>query len=140
MEKHHDDIYENFKLYCGVSDEDVKRWVPSLRNEIIVYLRNGNRIRFDDDNKTFCYHTEYERDERGDYVLNDRDYKKAFSIKLRRLMISQRISQKELSEATGINAATLSHYMNGRNLPDLRNARRLAQALDCNIEELTELE
>ena len=134
------EIYEHFKMGYGVDDYDVDHWEPGLRNEIIVYLKNGEVVCFDDNTKTFGYIHEHEFDERGDFLLDDDGYKEAFSRKLRRIMLSRMVTRKQLSEATGINVGTLSHYMNGRNLPDLRNARRICRALDCNFEELTEVQ
>lgn len=134
------EIYEHFKLSYNVTDDDVDHWGPGLAHEIIVHLKNGEILCFDDNTKSFGYIYEHEFDGRGDYVLDDAAYKKAFSRKLRRIMLSRKINQRQLSDATGINIGTLSHYMNGRNLPDLRNARRICLALDCDMFELTEVQ
>lgn len=46
-------------------------------------------------------------------------------------------TQKELSEASGITEAAISKYINALRLPNARNLCRLANALDCTVDELT---
>ena len=140
MDNYYESIYDRFKFYTRINDYEVDRWEPRLMNEIVVYLRNGDAILYDDINRTHRCLMEYERDEYGDYIMDNDAYKKAFSVKLRRLMTSRRMSQRMLSDATGIHIGALSHYMNGRNIPDMRNALKLSRALDCDVEELNNFE
>ena len=136
MERYYSEIYEHFKLAYGVSDNDVDHWRRGLDHEIIVYMKNGEIICYNNNYDSFGYIEEYEIDERGDYVLDDNEYKAAFAKKLRRLMLSRRINQSQLSEATGINPATISRYMNGKNIPHLGNVIRLCRGLNCSIHDL----
>lgn len=46
-------------------------------------------------------------------------------------------TQKELSEASGITEAAISRYIKAARLPNARNLCRLADALNCTIDELT---
>ena len=46
-------------------------------------------------------------------------------------------TQKELSKASGITEAAISKYIKANRLPNARNLCRLADALDCTIDELT---
>ena len=134
------EIYEHFKQGYGVNDWDVEHWEPGLPNEIIVHMKDGQILCFDDTTKSFGYIYKHELDKYGDYDLDDNAYKEAFSRKLRRLMLSRRMGQRDLSEASGIHVTVLSRYMTGRNLPDFRNLRRMCIALNCSMEELTELQ
>lgn len=138
MEHHYMDVYERFKQYNRTEDYEVEHWEPRMLNEIIVYMKNGDVLRYDNVGKTIAYCRQYERDEFGDYMLDEKEYREAFASKLRRVMTVRRMNQRMLSDETGISATTLSHYMNGRNLPDLRNVMRICRALDCSVEELTE--
>ena len=56
------------------------------------------------------------------------------TIKQRRL--EKKLKQKELSQLAGITAAAISYYENGKRLPTVDNARKLAKALDCTIDDL----
>lgn len=46
------------------------------------------------------------------------------------------MTQRQLSEASGINRASIAKYETGKSVPSLNNAEKLAKALDVKIEEL----
>ena len=46
------------------------------------------------------------------------------------------IGQEALSEITGISKVTISGYVNGKSLPSLYNADRIAEALSISIDKL----
>lgn len=46
------------------------------------------------------------------------------------------MTQKELSEDTGIVASTICRYILGESMPSLRNLINIAYSLDCSIGEL----
>lgn len=140
MSDYYDSIYEHFKMYFNADDRDIDHWESGLGPEILVYHKNGQVIRFDDMDKTIYYVVEHPRDEYGDYAMNEEIYRNNFSMKLRRIMRSRGVNQKLLSESTGIKSPTLSRYMTGHNLPDLRNASRICRALDCSIEDLMDFD
>lgn len=140
MSSYYEEIYEQFKTACWIDDYAVDHWEPGLEHEIIVYMKNGKVLCFDNNTKSSGLIHEHETDEYGDFVLSDDEYREAFSRKLRRIMLSRNMTRKQLAEATGINAGTLSHYMTGRNLPDMRNTRRICHALNCDFFELTEVQ
>lgn len=54
-----------------------------------------------------------------------------FANNLHKLMTQQGISQKELSDLTGISAATISRYLSKQQYPMLTAATKLAHALKC---------
>lgn len=55
-------------------------------------------------------------------------------IKERRLALN--LTQRELETLTGIFDSSLSDYENGKHYPTVENARKLADALQCTIDEL----
>lgn len=46
------------------------------------------------------------------------------------------MTQKELSEETGISEATISKYINGSVMPTFKNVLNIAYALNCSIYDL----
>lgn len=77
-------------------------------------------------------------DGRGNVVdLTPRHLKREdFGKRLYRLMMSKSWSQAELGRASGIQRASISAYINGRNYPDPQNLAKLASALGVPVENL----
>lgn len=55
------------------------------------------------------------------------------------LRVDARMSQQDLSEATGINATTIARYETGEFMPGLDNAFLIAKALNCSIDDICAL-
>lgn len=56
---------------------------------------------------------------------------------LKQLLIEQNLTQKELSERTGIPASTIACWFGKQHsLPSLESAYLLSEALDCSIDYL----
>ncbi|MCM1334952.1 MAG: helix-turn-helix transcriptional regulator [Bacteroides sp.] len=52
----------------------------------------------------------------------------------------RKLTQTELAERVGIRQATLSEYESGSATPGVKNLIRLADALNCSLDELCERE
>lgn len=63
-----------------------------------------------------------------------------FGTKLLLLMREKHISQKELSEKTGISVSALSNYVNDKREPKISTFQILAEGLGVDIKELLEEE
>lgn len=59
-----------------------------------------------------------------------------FGNNLRDIIEDAWMSQKELSEMTGISEAMISYYIKGERAPSLKNIIRICYALECTYEEL----
>ena len=55
---------------------------------------------------------------------------------LKRLRKAKKVTQEKLAEMTGINRARLSMYEKGHQSPSVKTAYKIAQALECTIDEL----
>lgn len=55
-------------------------------------------------------------------------------IKERRLALGW--TQRELADKSGFHVSAISHYETGQRKPCLRNARRIAEALNVTIDDL----
>ena len=59
-----------------------------------------------------------------------------FGENLKRKLKYSRMSQKELSEATGISESAISNYINGRQFPNIKSIINICYELGCDIDEL----
>ena len=62
-----------------------------------------------------------------------------FGRNLNGLLDDSFMSQKELSEATGINESTISRYIAGNCMPTLKNVVSIMIALECEFYELVDM-
>ena len=63
----------------------------------------------------------------------------AFSVLFNRVMLLYDISQRELSEKSGISERTISEYSRGEAVPTGFSFYKLARAIGCPEEELTDI-
>lgn len=61
---------------------------------------------------------------------NNKKWKNEFSDKLRALLKEKKMTQRELAIKTKIVNADISNYVNGRRIPDVRHAIKIALALE----------
>lgn len=132
-----DRIFENFKLHFPTAVEKIIDWYPSGPYEITARYSDGHRIAYDDDRETLRHLGRLPEDI---CRVSEDDWKAVFSRKLRRIMDRKYISQKDLSERTGISRATVSAYINGRSVPSLYAAHKIANALECSINEFMDFD
>lgn len=129
----YDYMLENFKLYSPEPFENFVHCYQSDYHEITAAKEDGSRIIYNDLDKTICYIPNRDIDK-----MNTCDWKKAFSRKIYRLMRNRGMTQKYLSELTGIPEATISSYMKGNSMPSAQNVRLLAKAFEISIDKLYE--
>lgn len=68
--------------------------------------------------------------------LNDKKWKRRFGEKMRVIMKTKKITQTELGRKTKIAQPQISAYVNGYYLPDVRNAIKIALALEIDFMDL----
>ena len=68
--------------------------------------------------------------------MTKKESKDEFGYRLRDLLRYKGKNQKWLAEVTGIDAHLICDYANGRCMPNIHNADRIAKALDCLIDDL----
>ena len=59
--------------------------------------------------------------------------KSTFSDRLKEALRLKHISQKELSDRTGISKSNITHYINGRNMPKREYLLNIANVLEVNF-------
>tara|TARA_R110001606_G_C15222844_1_gene634237 strand:+ start:167 stop:580 length:414 start_codon:yes stop_codon:yes gene_type:complete len=78
----------------------------------------------------------------GNTDLNDIDYsqkiltRQEFGRRLYNFMMQNRMSQSDLSRASGMGRDSISQYVRGRSVPSPRNLTKLAEALNVEVDVL----
>lgn len=62
-------------------------------------------------------------------------FRRQFGKGIRRMMSIRGLTQRDLSELTGLSQPQLSGYMNGRNLPSPYVLEKLAKVLKCKVDD-----
>ncbi|MFL2104170.1 helix-turn-helix transcriptional regulator [Mycobacteroides abscessus] len=63
-----------------------------------------------------------------------------FSQELKKLMIQNEMTQKQLSDLTGLAKSSISQYVSGKNEPSAENKKRLMKVLEVDADFLEESE
>lgn len=69
--------------------------------------------------------------------FNEEEWKRLFSERLRMQMRHRGIVQKDLANKIGVSEVTISHYMNGVNVPRTDVTVKIANALHCSVDFLS---
>ena len=69
------------------------------------------------------------------YRYDEELYKKEFSSNLQRVLNDKNVSQRKLSEDTGISEVSISRYLNGKRIPSFYTIEKIALALKCSTDE-----
>lgn len=58
-------------------------------------------------------------------------------ISIRTLRREKGLSQLELAEQLGINQSAVAQWENGKTTPSFKRLKKLAEALECSVDDLT---
>lgn len=127
-------LLRGFDTYFGFLKNDVADFRAVSDTELLVKLRNGDSILYDDIDKTI-------RNLPKDSMhMSEEECLIEFGERLRKIMKRKRISPMELSRISGVRREMLSRYLNGHNVPSFYNADRIAKAVGCSLDDLRYLE
>lgn len=59
-----------------------------------------------------------------------------FSDNLYSLLLESNMSQRELADLSGLSEATISNYLNSRQMPGVKAIINIANALECSTDDL----
>lgn len=130
FEKYWEPVYEYFKQDYPLIADDAIDWYPSAQFEITVKMKDKSRYSYH-----MLLHKITKISERKEGLMEE-EWKVKFSENLKRIMKNRMMLQDELTEITGITQGMLSRYIGGRSIPNMYNARKIADGLQCSIEEL----
>ena len=124
-------IFVEFKRMFPTIASTATAGYASGLNEITVFLEDGSKLIYDRLDETIRY-----LDGRLTSDRTEEIWRKEVGRRLRRKMYLSGVTQKELSDRTGIPQSNISKYINGRLMPSLKNVVNLAYALNCDVREL----
>ena len=128
-----DYMFDGFKRDFPITAEGAVDWWPSGRKEITILLKDNSKVVYN-----YVGGTMRTLRWNGD-TLNEEEWRKNFSARLKDIMRDRGISSQELSERTGISKQMLSRYMNAHTTPTSFTVCRLARVLECSENELTDI-
>ena len=70
--------------------------------------------------------------------MNECKLLRDFGRNLEDLLNEENMSQRELSELTGINNSTISRYVAGVTMPSIANIVKIMRVLECEFEDLVD--
>ena len=121
-------LWLNFEQQFPYVAAKVARSYAESPLDLVVELNNGERYIYDDEWQSI-------RQLPATPDLDEREFKREFRVRLRKLMARNNISQSELSERTGINKVTICRYLSGQSIPSFYAIDRIAKALGCSADE-----
>ena len=98
--------------------------------ESIFVLSDGSRILYDEGYGGFM-----ELKQRD--FLTDEEWLTEFARRLRKKICLSRLTQKDVADSIGVSENSVSNYICGRTIPNALILKRLADCLECDIQELT---
>ena len=131
--KNIDYLIHNLKLTNRDIYESAIRFDEIGPNELMIYCKDGSRVRYDCFNGDWFkwYPTDYDINKRSDeQIIQD------FQWRLRRIMTVKCIGQARLAELSGLSQKTISNYLSGKSMPDILKLNSLARALNVDVPEL----
>ena len=117
--------YSKFEIYYPFLAEHTVSFEEINSNTILAML---------DDSSKMIYNS---LDNIITNLKNDRPLEKDFGIALNLKLKNQGISQITLSRMTGISRISINSYCNGSSVPSYFNAKKIADALECSLDEFS---
>lgn len=112
-------------------------WYPNGKYEVVAILDDGTRVIYNCLEGTARYIHCRSADTNE---LDEDEWRKIFAIKLLQKLRDKSLTQLELSEISGVSKISISLYVRGKALPSLYNLTKIANALNCDVSELVNIE
>lgn len=122
-----EELIRDFQI--NVTDEPATEYVMTGPFELMALMADGTKYLYDKLTETYRFLP------RDSHALTDEEIKREFTIRFRKMMKDRRMTQKELSQLTGISEQTISKYTNGTGFPTIVNLDRIAKALKCSADD-----
>ena len=122
-----DYLLDRFELWFPSIFRSCERFLLLNQWEILGETADGRVWIYDDFDNAIRAVRRYED-------MDEASYRFEYSMKLRRALLHSRMTQLELSEATGISERTISRYITGASTPSLYHADKIAKAVDSSLD------
>lgn len=122
--------FDNLKTYYPFIIDDAERYEFNEFYPYVVtaYLKDGSVVEYDDFDHTLRKLPKNKRD------MTEVETVKEFGERLRRYLQFKHMTQRELSDLTGIPQTRISSYVNGKTSPGIYAVDKIARALDCPVD------
>lgn len=133
--KRNDNVYEEFKRMCPHAVENIIDWFDGQdRFEIFIIMNDGSAYMYDSIYKGFKKANSFE--DLADTYKNNEQWKTIFARRLYRRMCVKGKSQDILSYETGISTCMINRYCNAESMVSGYNLIKIAEALECTVNDL----
>lgn len=125
-------IYDDFERMFPETAKKVVDWYVSGRYSITIIFQDKSR----------AYYNYLEKAIRSTKKIDknggptEQEKRRITSERLKERMEHKGMTQKALSEVTGISQMSISKYIHGTSEPTISNAYLIAYALECSVDEL----
>lgn len=129
-------IFQDFEIQFPIISRLTVTWRYFMDEVIIVDLDDGTSIFYDFANKSY-------RTIRGETdvtKMSEEKWKQEFGRRLARKMELKNMTQRRLSELTGVSHIMIGRYLNGTSIPSLFMATKIATILGCSVSDLSRME
>ena len=127
-------VLKNFQFYHRTLADKMIDCHETKFGEMIIDLNDGRRVLYNDFDQSVRTLPTNNR------MMTENEFDNEFAHRLRYIMLIRRITQKDISEETGIAQPVISRYVSGKTMPSMYNLHKLAQALDCSVDDLMYVE
>lgn len=130
---YYDYIFRNYIEFYGSPNDEIVKWEPLGRHDIVVYFADGSKAFYDD--ISGAVYNVHKRTEKREFIDDD-IYARRFCWKLNVVLNASGLTRDEISQRTGISKAALSNYFSGRRIPSGDKLHKLAKVLKCPVQDL----
>ena len=117
-------LEKSYPFLCREADD-----IKELNSEEIVIKTTHNNFYIFNENENTILRVPLNEDP-DEYI-----FRRQFGKGIRRMMNNRGLTQRDLSELTGLRQPQLSGYINGRNLPPPYVLEKLAKVLKCKVDD-----
>lgn len=130
----YDYIFDEFLQMCPEARGNVILWRPYEEMSIIAEMQDGSAYLYDYVNKTS--RRSLSADALCRKPINEEEWRRAFAKRLYRKMRIRGLTQDELAWRADISTSSITKYVNGDATPTVYKLIRIADILDCSVNDL----
>lgn len=124
-----DKLFDNFEMYFPLIAVKAVRYYKSGDDDLIVILEDGDRVLYDDFDKTLRNLPKHSN------RMTEVECRNEFGKRLNKIMRRKGVTQLELAKMTGITQPLISSYVNCRSMPGFHKVDKIAKALKCSVDD-----
>lgn len=128
FEKH---VFKEMAYYHPYVADRIEKYSFNVPlGELTLKLDDGSTMLYD------FFHQSMRRLPSDSTKMTEEECKREFGLKLQKMIYAKGMTQKKLSEISGITEASISMYIKGRAMPTFYTLDKIAKALKCSVDDL----